>query len=129
MTSIQPELWVDRAGAAVAFYEEAFGARVLHRVGEGDDIVAQLSVGDAAFWVTAANSAMKRFSPKEMDGTTSRTLLVVDDPEQMVAQAVAAGATESSSVNDEHGWRLGRIIDPFGHEWEIGKPLGAWPPP
>ena len=128
MTTIQPELWVDRAGAAVAFYQAAFGASVLHCVGDGDDIVAQLSVGDAAFWVTAASSSMRRFSPKAIDGTTSRTLLVVDDPERVVAQAVAAGATEASPVGDEHGWRLGRIVDPFGHEWEIGKPLGAWPP-
>ena len=128
MTSIQPELWVDHAGSAVAFYEAAFGARVLHRVGEGDDIVAQLSVGDATFWVTAASAAMKRFSPKAIDGTTSRTLLVVDHPDQVVAQAVAAGATETSPVDAEHGWQLGRIVDPFGHEWEIGKPLGDWPP-
>lgn len=128
MTSIQPELWVDRAGAAIAFYEEAFGARVMHRVGDGDDIVAQLSIGDAAFWVAAASSAMKRFSPRQITGTTSRTLLVVDNPEEVVARAVAAGATESSSVADEHGWRLGRIIDPFGHEWEVGRPLGPWPP-
>ena len=49
MTSIEPELWVDRAGAAVAFYQAAFGASVLHRVGGGDDIVAQLSVGGARF--------------------------------------------------------------------------------
>jgi PhnB protein len=75
----------------------------MHRVGDGDDIVAQLSIGNAAFWVTAANSAMKRFSPMRIDGTTSRTLLVVDNPEAVVAQAVAAGATESSSVGDEHG--------------------------
>ena len=32
MTGIQPELWVDRAGEAVAFYQAAFGATVLHRV-------------------------------------------------------------------------------------------------
>lgn len=128
-TRIQPELWVDRAGAAVAFYEAAFGARVIHRVGAGDDIVPQLSVGDAAFWVTAATSSMKRFSPKQINGTTSRTLLVVEEPEWVMAQAVAAGATETSPVGDEHGWRLGRTVDPFGHEWKIGKPLGAWPPP
>ena len=128
MTSIQPELWVDRASEAVAFYKAAFGASVLHCVGHGDDIVAQLSVGDAAFWVTAASSPMRRFSPAAIDGTTSRTLLVVDDPEQVLAQAVAAGATEASPVGDEHGWRIGRIVDPFGHEWEIGKPLAAWPP-
>jgi uncharacterized glyoxalase superfamily protein PhnB len=37
MTSIQPELWLETPGDAVAFYEAAFGATVLHRVGEGDD--------------------------------------------------------------------------------------------
>ena len=39
-----------------------------------------------------------------------------------------AGATATAEVADEHGWRLGRIIDPFGHEWEIGTPVGPWPP-
>ena len=128
MTSMQPELWVERAAAAVAFYRAAFGATVVHSVGEGDDIVAQLRVGAAAFWVTAASASMKRFSPQTIGGTTSRTLLVVEDPERVMGQALAAGATEKSAVGDEHGWRLGRIVDPFGHEWEIGKPLGAWPP-
>lgn len=128
MTSIQPELWVDRAGAAVGFYEAAFGTSVLHRVGEGDDIVAQLAVGDAVFWVASAQSSMKRFSPRAVGGATSRTLLVVDDPDAVLTRAVEAGATEASPVADEHGWRLGRIIDPFGHEWEIGRPLGPRPP-
>ena len=128
MTSIQPELWVETPGEAVAFYEAAFGATVLHRVGEGDDVVAQLGVGGAAIWVAATSAVMKRLSPHAIDGATSRTLLLVEDPERVVRQAVGAGATESSPVSNEHGWRLGRIIDPFGHEWEIGVPLGAWPP-
>jgi PhnB protein len=128
MPSIQPELWVDGASRAVAFYEAAFGASVMHSVGEGDDIVAQLGVGEAAFWVSATSSSMKRFSPIAVGGTTSRTLLEVEDPERVMAQAVAAGATEAAAVHDEHGWRLGRIVDPFGHEWEIGRPLGVWPP-
>jgi PhnB protein len=127
MTSIQPELWVETPGEAIAFYEAAFGATVLHRVGEGDDVVAQLGFGDAAFWVAATSAVMKRLSPRAIDGATSRTLLVVEDPDRIVRQAVAAGATESSPVTNEHGWRLGRIIDPFGHEWEIGVPLGSWP--
>ncbi len=127
-SSIQPELWVEQASAAVAFYQAAFGATVMHRVGDGDDIVAQLSVDGAAFWVTAASPAMKRLSPRGIDGTTGRTLLVVADPEHFVRQAIRAGATELSPVGDEHGWRLGRIVDPFGHEWEIGRPLGPWPP-
>jgi PhnB protein len=128
MTGIQPELWVDRAPAAVAFYRDAFGATVLHLVGEGDDIVAQLAVGDAAFWVSAANPDALRFSPAALGGGTGRTLLVVDDPDVTFARAVAAGAVEVAAVSDEHGWRLGRLIDPFGHEWEIGQPLGQWPP-
>ena len=128
MTSIQPELWVERADQAVAFYAEAFGARVLHRVGEGDNIVAQLAVGEAAFWVAAAGAEGRRFSLRAMGGATSRTLLVADDPDAVVQWAIDAGATGKSRVCGEHGWRLGRIVDPFGHEWEIGKPIGPWPP-
>jgi PhnB protein len=128
MTSIQTELWVERAAQAVAFYAAAFGARVLHQVGEGDDIVAQLAVGEAAFWVAAAAPDMGRLSPQAIGGATGRTLLVADDPDAVVRRAVGAGATVKSPVGDEHGWRIGRVVDPFGHEWEIGKPLGSWPP-
>lgn len=128
MTGIQPQLWLDRAGAAVEFYVEAFDATVLHRVGSGDDIVAQLAVGDAAFWISSADPGRRRFSPQAIDGATGRTLLVVDDPDTVFANAVRAGATAVAEVADEHGWRVGRIVDPFGQEWEIGTPLGAWPP-
>lgn len=71
---------------------------------------------------------MKRLSPRAIDGATRRTLLVVDDPEAVLERAVHAGATETSPIVDEHGWRLGRIVHPIGHEWEIGKPAGALPP-
>ena len=97
-------------------------------VGEGDDIVAQLEVGGAPFWIAPASSTLKRLSPREINGATGRTTLVVEDPDAVVRRAVAAGATETSPVSEEHGWRLGRILDPFGQEWEIGAPLGAWPP-
>jgi PhnB protein len=127
VSGIQPELWVDGAGAAVAFYVAAFDATVLHRVGEGDDIVVQLAVGDAAFWVVSADARAGRFSPQAIGGTTSRTLLVVADPDAVVDRAAASGAAVTSQVGNEHGWRLGRIVDPFGHEWEIGMPLGTWP--
>jgi PhnB protein len=128
MTGIQPELWIDRPAAAVTFYQAAFGARILHLIGEGDEIVAQLAIGDAAFWVSPGGSEGPRFSPAAIGGTTGRTLLVADDPDAMFAQAVEHGATPAAEPTDEHGWRLGRIFDPFGHEWEIGRPLGHWPP-
>jgi PhnB protein len=128
MTTIQPELWVESPRAAVEFYVAAFDATVLHQVGDEDDVVAQLAVGEAAFWVGASSATTNRFNPRAIGGATSRTLLVVDDPDSFQRHAVAAGATETSPVGDEHGWRLGRILDPFGHEWEIGAPLGQWPP-
>jgi len=128
VTSIQPELWVDRGAAAVTFYQAAFGATVLHRVGDGEDIVAQLAIGDAAFWVSTAGSAGERLNPKAIGGATSRTLLVVDDPDAVFERAVRAGATSTAPPANEHGWRLARITDPFGQQWEIGRPLGMWPP-
>ena len=92
VSGIQPELWVDGASAAVAFYVAAFTARVLHRVGDGDDIVVQLAVGEALFWVVSANASVNRFSPKAIGGTTSRTLLVVEDPDRVVEQAAVSQA-------------------------------------
>jgi PhnB protein len=127
---IQPELWVSDGTAAVAFYEQALGAVVEHRVvgPEQSDVIAQLSVSGARFWVSTASERLRRFSPEVMGGATGRVLLVVDDPESLLSAAVAAGARETSPVADEHGWWLGRFEDPFGHEWEVGRPLGSWPP-
>ena len=123
MTSIRPELWVVRPAAAVAFYQAAFGGTVLMQVGDGADIVAQIAVGDAVFWVAAASDELQRLDPLAVRGRTGRTLLVVEDPDAWHARAVAAGATETSPVTDEHGWRVGRILDPHGHEWEIGRQI------
>ena len=122
-TAIEPQLWVDHASEAVDFYAAAFGATTLHRVGEGEDIVVRLAVADARFWVAPAGPGMGRFSPAALRGGTSRFLLVVDDPDTVHARAIAAGATDTAAVAEEHGWRVGRIVDPFGHEWEIGRPL------
>jgi PhnB protein len=128
MSSIEPELWVARPGEAIAFYGAAFGAVVLHRVGHGDDVVAQLAIGDARFWVSNASESHHRFDPLALGGGTGRMLLVVEDPDAVAAQAIDAGARLVSPVGEEHGWRIGRIVDPAGHEWEIGRPLGTWPP-
>ena len=91
-TTIQPQFWVDRAATAIRFYQAAFGVTVLLQVGEGEDLVAQLAVGDAVFWVAATDAQPPRFTPAAVGGATGRTLLVVDDPDAVFAQAVAAGA-------------------------------------
>jgi PhnB protein len=129
--SLQPQLSVRRGRDAVRFYEEAFGAVVVYRIGGTDEspsVVAQLSIGDATFWVSDESPEHGNYSPETLGGGTVRMTLVVDDPDAVAAQAIAAGATEVHPVTDDYGWRLGRVVDPFGHHWEIGKPLGAWPP-
>jgi PhnB protein len=127
MTQILAQLSVRRGPEALDFYKAAFGAVVDYQVGD-TEIVAQLSVGDASFWVADESPPNANFSPETVGGSTTRMLLIVDDPDAAIARAVQAGATEVQPAADEHGWRLGRIADPFGHHWEIGKPLGPWPP-
>jgi PhnB protein len=127
----QAQLSVRNGRTAVEFYQAAFGAVEVYRFGGTDDleeVVAQLAVGDSMFWVEDESPEHGNFSPHSVGGATVRMLLIVDDPESTVARAVAAGAVEVSPVADEHGWRLGRIDDPFGHRWEIGHPGIDWPP-
>jgi PhnB protein len=131
VTQILAQLSVRRGRAAVEFYEAAFGAVEDYRVGgtdEHESVVSQLSVGEATFWVADESPPHANFSPETLGGGTARMLLIVDDPEAAVARAVAAGAREVYPVAEQHRWLLGRIEDPFGHHWEIGKPLIPWPP-
>jgi len=128
---VQAQLSVRGGRAAVQFYQAVFGAVEVFRFGGTDDhdeVVAQLAVGDSLFWVEDESPSHGNLSPESAGGATARMLLIVDDPRAVLDRAVAAGATEISPVQDEHGWELGRIDDPFGHRWEIGRPLGPWPP-
>jgi PhnB protein len=105
----------------MAFYKAAFGAVELYRVQGGG--VGQLSVGGAEFWVAEESPEYQNFSPESLGGCSVRMLLIVEDPAAVCAQAVGAGATQVYAVADAHCWRLGRIVDPFGHHWEVGRPL------
>jgi PhnB protein len=128
---IQAQLSVSDGRSAVDFYRSAFGAVELFRLGGTDDFpdtVAQLAVGDAVFWVETESPEHGNFSPATVGGATTRMLLITDEPERVVARAIAAGAIQVSPVAEEHGWLLGRIDDPSGHRWEIGRPLIDWPP-
>jgi ribose 5-phosphate isomerase B len=128
----QAQLSVRDGRAAVDFYRHAFGAVELYRVGGSDEhppLVSQLAAGGTCFWVADESPAHENFSPRSLGGSSTRMLLVVEDPHDTVARALAAGAREVRPVADEHGWRLGRIEDPYGHHWEIARPLGPWPPP
>jgi PhnB protein len=123
-TSIAPMLSVRRGASAVDFYKAAFSAVELFRVDAEDGaVVARLSTGTAEFWVADESPENLNFSPETLGGGTVRMVMIVEDPDAAFARAVAAGATEIWPVSNQYGWRLGRIVDPFGHHWEIGKPL------
>jgi PhnB protein len=128
---ISPQLAVRRGREAVEFYKAAFGAVEVHRVGGTDEdpsVVSQLTVGDASFWVADESPENQSFSPETLGGSTVKLLLIDDDPQAVIDRAVGLGATEVYAAESQHGWLLGRIADPFGHHWEIGKPLIEWPP-
>ncbi len=131
LVSILPQLSVRGGLAALDFYRAAFGAEVVYQVGgtaDNQSVVAELSVEGASFWVADESPEHGNFSPESVGRSTTRMLLIVDDPQSAIDLAVAAGATQVYPAAKEHGWLLGRIQDPFGHHWEIGKPLISWPP-
>src|SRR4051812_4987291 len=106
---ILPQLSVRRGRAAIDFYAAAFGAVEEYRVGGTDEdeaVVAQLAVDGAAFWVADESPEHGNLSPESAGGATTRMLLIVDDPEALIARAVGAGAREVHPVVEEHGWRL-----------------------
>ena len=123
-TSIAPMLSVRRGSKAIEFYKAAFGAGELFRIdAEDGTVVARLSVEEAEFWVADESPEHQNFSPESLGGGTVRMVMIVENPDASFDRAVAAGATVVWPVSNQYGWRLGRIVDPFGHHWEIGKPL------
>ena len=122
---IVPTLSVKDANAAIKYYKEAFDAKELMLNTSIDGkVVAELAIGDARFVVADESTEHKNFSPETLGGTPVRIGLQVDNPDTVARQAVSAGAKEIYPVADQdYGYRLGHIVDPFGHHWEIFKPL------
>jgi PhnB protein len=125
MTSIAPWLSVRNGARAVEFYKSAFGATEAFRLQSPDKgVVARLSVDGAEFWVSDESPEHGNFSPERLGGGTVRMVFTVKDPDATFAQALKAGASEVHPVGEQHGWRVGRVVDPFGHHWEIARPVG-----
>ena len=118
-------LSVRNGAKAVEFYKDAFGAVELFRLdAESGAVVARLSVGGAEFWLADESPQHLNYSPESLGGSTARMVMIVEDPDDAFERAVAAGATVVWPLADQdYGWRVGRVVDPFGHHWEIGKPI------
>ncbi len=118
--TIAPWLSVADATAAVAFYKAAFDAAELYQLEEGGVVmVAQLSIGGSDFWLSDDPDS----APVGVKAGAVRMIVTVDDPDALFDQVVAAGATVVAGIHEDYGWRIGRIVDPFGHHWEIGKQI------
>ena len=124
-TTIAPMLSVRNGVRAIEFYKAAFGANELYRVdNDAGQVVARLSAAGAEFWLVDESPEHFNFSPESLGGGSVRMVMIVEDPDAAFKRAVAAGATVVWTVSDqEYGWRLGRIVDPFGHHRELGKPV------
>jgi PhnB protein len=124
-TTITTLLNVRRGAEAIEFYSRAFSAKVLSKMEAPDGtVVAHLSVGKGDFWVADESPAHQNFSPESLGGSSVRMVIIANDPDAVFDQALAAGASSICPIRDEsYGWRIGRVVDPFGHHWEIGKPF------
>ena len=143
-----PSLTVADGAAALRFYMAAFDAVETYRVEAPDGaLVLRLSIGGAEFWISGGPAtpdgintqkqseipnpagtqktgveAAKTADPP-LGGNSIRMILTVPNPETLFHQAIEAGATAIFPVGSAHGWKLGRLADPFGLHWEIGHPL------
>src|SRR5256885_15774682 len=111
---------VRRGIEAVEFYKAAFGASEIFRIENEGSVVARLSVGSAELWVSDESPEHKNFSPETLGGGTVRMVMIVEDPDAAFNRAVTAGATVVLPMDNQYGWRLGRVVDPYGHHWGIG---------
>lgn len=123
-TTLAPFLSVRNGTVAIEFYKAAFGANeIFHHQDDSGSVVSKLSVDGAEFWLADESPEHQNFSPETLNGGTVRMILSTEDPDAAFERAVASGAIVVWGMTNEYGWRIGRIVDPFGHHWEIGKPL------
>ena len=127
MTTITPMLTVRDAASAVDFYERAFGtAEVSRAAAPTGHLVIEMTLDGETFFVVDENPDAFNLSPAALGGTSVRMNLIVDDPDAAAARAIDAGAVEVFPVGDQpYGMRQGRVQDPFGHHWLVGRPLAT----
>jgi PhnB protein len=121
--SIAPWLSVRNGARAVDFYKTAFNAKEVFRLENEGSVVARLALGKSEFWVSDESPEYQNYSPETLKGGSVRMVLTVADPDSLVEQVCKAGARLVVPVSEGHGWRVGRVVDPFGHHWEIGREL------
>jgi uncharacterized glyoxalase superfamily protein PhnB len=122
--SITPVLSVRGAAQAIDFYKKAFGAQERMRFPgpDGKTVMhAELKIGDSIVMLGDEQPDKGGCrSPQSLAGTSVTLFFYVQDVDKAFDQAVAAGAKSMMPVADMFwGDRMGKVADPFGHEWMI----------
>lgn len=120
--TLTPYLSVDDAAAAIDFYQRAFGAKERVRMAGPDGKIAhaELEIGDSFVMLSDPFPQFVPRSPNELGGTSVGLFAYVENVDEVVQQAVDAGATLTMAPEDQFwGDRFGSVTDPFGHSWQI----------
>jgi len=117
---------VHNANEAIAFYAKAFGAREKFRLAEPSGRVghAELDFGGTTLMLAEEFPECHFQGPLTIGGTPVTIHLHVDNADEMIANAIEAGAKSEMEIKDHfYGERSGIIRDPFGHRWNIGHSI------
>ncbi len=128
--TLTPYLIIDNAREAIEFYKKAFGAKEIF-VMEKDGKIghAEMKFGDSMVMLADEYPQMNARGPKSIGGSPVSMHLYMKDVDQVIKQAVAAGATLTHPVSDKfYGDRSGGVIDPFGHSWHVSTHIEDVPP-
>lgn len=121
-SSITPYLYIKGAARAIEFYERAFGATEVYRLGGPNGTVghAELRIGSSMIMLADENPGMGAKSPQTLGGNGSSLLLYVEDVDAVFGRAVKEGASIERPLADQfYGDRSGGVKDPFGHVWYL----------
>ena len=122
MHSLTPYLTCKGASDAIEFYKKAFNAVEISRAPDksGKLMNAMIRIGNSALMLMDEMPEMKAFGPKSLNGSPVTIHLQVEDVDDVVKQAVAAGATLIMPATDMFwGDRYAQLEDPFGHHWSV----------
>ena len=122
MHSLTPHLVCAGAAQAIEFYEKAFNAVELMRMpGPGGKLMhAAVRIGDSMLMLVDESPDWGALGPKSLKGSPVTIHLQVANVDEVVEQAVAAGAKVTMPVDDMFwGDRYGQVEDPFGHRWSV----------
>lgn len=120
--TVTPYLVVEDCAAALDFYKRAFGAEEVLRLPAPDGKImhAEMRIGDSMIMLSDEAPDWGARSPRHYGGSPMHLMLYLADADASYAQALAAGATSVRPMENQFwGDRMGRVADPYGHQWSL----------